>query len=97
MSLVSRSIKVGTAIANLCSCEVEGVNMRSRSQEVKEKGKISFYITDKYCKNSTEAAGVPHSNGTPLSDGRNAREAYPPNKLSINVDRLSSTHDIITP
>ena len=46
---------------------------------------------------STETAGVPHSNGTPLSDGRNAREAYPPNKLDINVDRILSTHDIILP
>ena|GEM_PF-5736203 len=35
--------------------------------------------------NSTKTAGVPHSNGTPLSVGRNAREAYPLNKLSINA------------
>ncbi len=34
---------------------------------------------------STKTAGVPHSNGTPLSVGRNAREAYPLNKLSINA------------
>ena len=44
---------------------------------------------------STKIAGVPHSNGTPLSDGRNAREAYPLNKLSINADRISSMRDTI--
>ena len=46
---------------------------------------------------STETAGVPHSNGTRLSDGRNAGEAYPPNKLDINADRIFSTNDIILP
>jgi len=34
---------------------------------------------------STKTAGVRQSNGTTLSDGRNAREAYPLNKLSINA------------
>jgi hypothetical protein len=34
MGLVSRSIKVGVAIANLCSCDVECRNMRSVSQEI---------------------------------------------------------------
>ena len=46
-------------------------------------------------KSSTKTAGVPQSNGTPLSDGRNAREAYPLNKLSINADRISSMRDTI--
>src|SRR4028119_82831 len=44
---------------------------------------------------STKTAGVPHSNGTTLSDGRNAREAQEPNKLSINADRISSIRDTI--
>ena len=44
---------------------------------------------------STKTAGVPHSNGTPLSVGRNAREAYPLNKLSINADRISSIPDTL--
>ena len=34
---------------------------------------------------STKTAGVPQSNGIPLSAGRNAREAYSLNKLSINA------------
>jgi hypothetical protein len=34
---------------------------------------------------STKTAGVPQSNGTTLSDGRNAREAQELNKLSINA------------
>ncbi len=46
---------------------------------------------------STRTAGVPRSNGTPLSVGRNAREVYSPNKLSISVDIFSSIHDIILP
>ncbi|MFM7600156.1 MAG: hypothetical protein ACKO7R_03005 [Pseudanabaena sp.] len=32
MGLVSRSIKVGAAIAHQCSCDVECGNMRSGSQ-----------------------------------------------------------------
>ena len=44
---------------------------------------------------STKTAGVPHSNGTPLSDGRNAREAQELNKLSINADRISSIRDTL--
>jgi len=34
---------------------------------------------------SIKTAGVPQSNGTPVSDGRNAREAQELNKLSIKI------------
>ncbi|MFM7600242.1 MAG: hypothetical protein ACKO7R_03435 [Pseudanabaena sp.] len=36
MGLVSRSIKVGDAILNLSSCDVECGNMRSMSQAIAE-------------------------------------------------------------
>jgi hypothetical protein len=42
-------------------------------------------IKIKYEPASTKTAGVPQSNGTTLSDGRNAREAQELNKLSINA------------
>lgn len=35
------------------------------------------------------------NDGKTLSVGRNAREAQEPNKLSVSVDIIYSTHDII--